>query len=282
MKIIGAHFSIQNGLGNAIRNAEKCGCNALQIFTGNPMSWQVKNLLANDISDFLKAKKETGISNIISHSSYLINLASPDPEQIKRSVDALIVEIERCETLRIPYLVLHPGSHKGTGEQGGIKSIAGNLDLVISQTSGFNTMILLETTAGQGNTIGHKFEHLAGIINKLKDSSRAGVCYDTCHTFAAGYDIRTEKSYNATFSKFDQVIGLEKLKAFHINDSKNDINTKKDRHEHIGKGKIGKNAFSLLLNDSRFNQIPMVLETPKGKDYKEDRENLALLRSMRK
>ena len=162
------------------------------------------------------------------------------------------------------------------------KSIARNLDLVFTQTSGFNTMILLETMAGQGNTIGHKFEHLEEIINELKDNSRVGVCYDTCHTFAAGYDIRTEESYNATFSRFEQVIGLEKLKAFHINDSKTDIKTRKDRHEHIGKGKIGKTAFSLLVNDIRFNQIPMVLETPKGQDYKEDRENLALLRSMRK
>ncbi len=275
-------MSIADGVHLALVRGKETGCNAIQLFVKNPNRWKAPPFKEDEIIAFHENKNNYKENFIMAHTSYLINLASPDPEQIKRSVDALIVEIERCETLRIPYLVLHPGSHKGTGEQGGIISIAGNLDLVISQTSGFNTMILLETTAGQGNTIGHKFEHLAGIINKLKDSSRAGVCYDTCHTFAAGYDIRTEKSYNATFSKFDQVIGLEKLKAFHINDSKNDINTRKDRHEHIGKGKIGKNAFSLLLNDSRFNQIPMVLETPKGKDYKEDRENLALLRSMRK
>lgn len=275
-------MSIADGVHLALKRGRETGCNAIQMFVKNPNRWKARPLKEDEIIAFHEGKNNYKENFIMAHTSYLINLASPDPEQVKRSVDALIVEIERCETLEIPYLVLHPGSHKGTGEEEGIKSIARNLDLVFTQTSGFNTMILLETMAGQGNTIGHKFEQLEEIINELKDNSRVGVCYDTCHTFAAGYDIRTEESYNATFSRFDQVIGLEKLKAFHINDSKTDIKTRKDRHEHIGKGKIGKTAFSLLVNDSRFNQIPMVLETPKGQDYKEDRENLALLRSMRK
>ncbi len=279
---LGAHMSIADGVHLALKRGRETGCNAIQMFVKNPNRWKARPLKEDEIIAFHEGKNNYKENFIMAHTSYLINPASPDPEQVKRSVDALIIEIERCETLEIPYLVLHPGSHKGTGEEEGIKSIVRNLDLVFTQTSGFNTMILLETMAGQGNTIGHKFEHLKEIINKLKDNSRVGVCYDTCHTFAAGYDIRTEESYNATFSRFEQVIGLEKLKAFHINDSKTDIKTRKDRHEHIGKGKIGKTAFSLLVNDSRFNQIPMVLETPKGQDYKEDRENLALLRSMRK
>jgi len=279
---LGAHMSIADGVHLALKRGRETGCNAIQIFVKNPNRWKARPLKEDEIIAFHEGKNNYKENFIMAHTSYLINLASPDPEQVKRSVDALIVEIERCEILEIPYLVLHPGSHKGTGEEEGIKSIARNLDLAFTQTSGFNTVILLETMAGQGNTIGHKFEHLKEIINKLKDNSRVGVCYDTCHTFAAGYDIRTEESYNATFSRFEQVIGLEKLKAFHINDSKTDIKTRKDRHEHIGKGKIGKTAFSLLVNDSRFNQIPMVLETPKGQDYKEDKENLALLRSMRK
>jgi deoxyribonuclease-4 len=279
---LGAHMSIAGGVHLALERGKEAGCNAVQLFVKSSNRWEARPLREDEITAFLEKKNDYKENFIMAHSSYLINLASPEPEQIKKSKDALLVEMKRCEILGIPYLVLHPGSHKGTGEEEGIKSISKNLDFVFSETRGFNTTILLETTAGQGNTIGHKFEHLAGIISRLDDSSRVGVCYDTCHTFAAGYDIRTEKSYNETFSKLDQIIGLDKLKAFHINDSKTDINSRKDRHEHIGKGKIGKKAFSLLVNDSRFSQIPMILETPKGPDYKEDRENLTLLRSMRK
>ncbi|MCD6379059.1 deoxyribonuclease IV, partial [bacterium] len=279
---LGAHMSIAGGVHLALERGKETGCNAVQLFVKSSNRWEARPFREDEITAFRENKNDYKENFIMAHSSYLINLASPEPEQIKKSVDALLVEMERCEILGIPYLVLHPGSHKGAGEENGIISIAKNLDLVFSETSGFNTTILLETTAGQGNTIGHKFEHLAGIINRLNDNSRVGVCYDTCHTFSAGYDIRTEKNYNETFAKLDQIIGLDKLKAFHINDSKTDFNARKDRHEHIGKGKIGEKAFSFLVNDTRFNQIPMILETPKGPDNKEDRKNLTLLRSMRK
>ncbi|MDZ7859419.1 MAG: deoxyribonuclease IV [Candidatus Krumholzibacteriota bacterium] len=278
---LGSHMSIAGGVHLALERGKEAGCNAVQLFVKSSNRWKARPLKEEEIAAFHKNRNNYRENFIMAHTSYLINLASPEPKQAEKSIEALVIETKRCEILGIPYLVLHPGSHKGSGEDEGIKAIAGNLDQVFSETSGFNTMILLETTAGQGNTIGHRFEHLAEITSRLKDKSRVGVCYDTCHSFAAGYDIRNKKVYEKTFSQLNKVIGFENLKAFHINDSKNDFNSRKDRHEHIGKGKIGKKAFSLLVNDSRFKNIPMVLETPKGKDFKEDRENLALLRSMR-
>lgn len=279
---LGSHMSIAGGVHLALERGREAGCNSVQLFVKSPNRWKARPLKKKEIERFHKNRNNYRENFIMAHTSYLINLASPESRQSEKSIEALVEETKRCETLGIPYLVLHPGSHKGTGEDEGIKTIAGNLDQVFSETNGFNTMILLETTAGQGNTIGHKFEHLAEIISRLKDTLRVGVCYDTCHSFAAGYDIRSEEVYKKTFSRLNRIIGFENLKAFHINDSKNDLGSRKDRHEHIGKGKIGKKAFSLLVNDSRFRNIPMVLETPKGKDFKEDRENLALLRSMRK
>jgi len=275
-------MSIAGGVHLALERGKEAGCNAVQLFVKNSNRWEARDLREDEIAAFHENKKNYNENLIMAHSSYLINLASPEPLQIKKSIDALLIEIERCEILGILYLVLHPGSHKGTGEEEGIRSISKNLNHIFAETNGFKTSILLETTAGQGNTIGHKFEHLAEIISRVKDTPRVGVCYDTCHTFAAGYDIRTEETYKTTFFELDRIIGFDKLKAFHINDSKTDFNSRKDRHEHIGKGMIGKKAFSLLVNDGRFNLIPMILETPKGPGYKEDKENLTLLRSMRK
>ncbi len=274
-------MSISGGVDLALDRGKKAGCDAVQMFVKSSNQWKARPLREEEISSFIEKKKDYRGNFLMAHTSYLINLASPETAQEKKSVQALIIEVQRCETLDIPYLVLHPGSHKGSGEEAGIERIAFNLDAVLSATSGCRATILLETTAGMGNHIGYRFEHLFRIMDRLKDPSRAAVCYDTCHTFAAGYDIRTKDKYQAVFEEFDRVIGLEQLKAFHLNDSKFGLGTMKDRHQHIGKGKIGKKGFYFLVNDERFLKIPMVLETPKGPDYKEDRENLALLRSMR-
>ena len=262
MKIIGAHFSIQNGLGNAIRNAEKCGCNALQIFTGNPMGWQAKILSANDISDFLKAKKETGISNIISHSSYLINLASPEKRKIYLSKKAMAGEIKRCQKLGIKYLVLHPGSYIKGSEQNGLKRIVENINLLYSKSEQNFPLLLVETMAGQGTNLGDKFEHIAYILQNADKKNRIGVCFDTCHSFAAGYDIRNIRAYNKTIKEFDKIIGLDNLKLIHLNDSKCGLGSRIDRHQNIGKGKIGIEAFKLIIRDKRLKNVPKILETP--------------------
>lgn len=275
-------MSISGGVDLALDRGKEVGCDAVQMFVKSSNQWKARELREEEISSFREKRRMYREGFIMAHTSYLINIASPEKAQEKKSVDALLIEMERCETLGIPYLILHPGSHKGSGEEEGIARIARNLDLVFSKTEGYSAMILLETTAGMGDHIGYRFEHFSSIMERLEHAERAGVCYDTCHTFAAGYDIRTEGKYGSTFDEFDSSVGLKHLKAFHLNDSKFDIGTRKDRHEHIGKGKIGKQGFSFLVNDSRFDDIPMVLETPKGPDYKEDRENLALLRSMRK
>jgi len=274
-------MSISGGVDAALDRGKEVGCDAVQMFVKSSNQWKARPLRDEEISAFIEKKKDYRKNFLMAHTSYLINLASPEKVQEKKSVQALIIEVQRCETLDIPYLVLHPGSHKGEGEEAGIDRIASNLDSVFSATSGYGTVILLETTAGMGNHIGYRFEDLFGIMDRLKEPSRAAVCYDTCHTFAAGYDIRTKDKYRQVFEEFDRVVGLDRLKAFHINDSKFGLGTRKDRHEHIGKGEIGKKGFYFLVNDKRFMDIPMVLETPKGPDYREDRENLALLRSMR-
>jgi deoxyribonuclease-4 len=217
---------------------------------------------------------------VAAHDSYLVNLAGPDSDQTEKSVVAFAVQLQRAAKLEIPFLITHPGSHLGQGLEAGLERFIGNLDRAITRSRITTVTVLIETTAGQGTNLGSSFEEIAFILNQSKCSAHLGVCFDTSHAFAAGYDIRTPETYEDTFSRFDRIIGLERLKYFHINDSRPPLGSRVDRHAHIGKGKIGLSGFRLLLNDRRFQQHPMVLETPKGKDLQEDKENLKVLRSL--
>ncbi len=277
---LGAHESIAGGLHKAFDRARSAGCEAVQIFVKSNRAWAVKPLTEEDIARFKAKAEETGIHPVVGHTSYLLNLASPKDALWQKSRNTLIIELERCEALDVPYLVLHPGSHVGTGEEAGLARIARGLGEVHAATPGFHTQILLETTAGQGTNLGYKFEHLAWLIEHAPEGERLGVCLDTCHVFAAGYELRTPEGYDATMESFDRIIGLAQLKALHLNDSKEDLGSRRDRHEHIGKGHIGLEGFRHVLNDPHLAGLPGLLETPKGDDLREDRENLAVLRSL--
>lgn len=277
---MGAHMSIAGGVDKALLEGKKVDCDVIQMFTKSSRQWAAQPYSKEEIQSFLQNQKETGIVTVIAHDSYLLNLGSPDEGLRKRSVRAFVDELERCEILSIPYLIAHPGAHVGSGEEEGIKTIARSLDDIHAACPGFKVRIALEITAGQGSNLGYRFEHIRNMIDATKESDRLRVCFDTEHAFAAGYDIRTKEGYERTFGEFDNIIGLKLLAAFHLNDSKKEFHSRVDRHEHIGKGHIGVEAFRLLMNDQRFWGIPMCLETPKGPDLKEDRENLTLLRSL--
>ncbi|HEC34767.1 MAG TPA: deoxyribonuclease IV [Chloroflexi bacterium] len=277
---LGAHESIAGGLHRAFDRAQSVGCESVQIFVKSNRSWAVRPLAEKDIARFKAKAVESGIHPVVAHTSYLLNLGTPDDVLWERSRDTLIVELERCEALEIPYLVLHPGSHVGTGEEAGLARVARALGEVHAATPGFSTQVLLETTAGQGTNLGYRFEHLAWLLENTVQGGRMGVCLDTCHVFAAGYELRTPEGYAATMEAFDRIIGLARLKAIHLNDSKYDLGARKDRHEHIGKGFIGLAGFRHVVNDPRLAGLPGLLETPKSEDLHEDRENLAVLRSL--
>lgn len=279
---LGSHMSIAGGLHMAFEHIKSVGGTALQIFTRNQRQWRIPLLSGYDIELFAMAWEQWGDYPVAAHDSYLINLASNDQEQVKRSLAAFSEELRRIEALSVSFLVTHPGSHLGAGVDAGIKRYAANLDRAIEMSGTKQGLILLETTAGQGTNLGSTFEELATIIELSDHSDRLGICYDTCHAFAAGYDIRTTETYGATFDAFDRIIGLDRLKFFHLNDSKTDFGAHRDRHEHIGKGEIGLEGFRNLMCDSRFADIPKVLETPKEKDLKDDIINLNLLRSLAK
>jgi deoxyribonuclease-4 len=273
-------MSIAGGVGNALLDGRKVNCDAIQIFTRSSRQWAAKPYSKEEIEQFKINRNETGIATVIAHDSYLLNLGSPDSALRKRSIASFIDELERCETLAVSNLIAHPGSHVGAGEAEGIKTIAKSLDEIHTACPGYQTRITLEITAGQGSNLGYRFEQISAIIDSVKQGDRLRVCFDTEHAFAAGYDIRTKEGYERTFDEFDRVIGIERLAAFHLNDSKKELNCRVDRHEHIGKGCIGIEAFRLLLNDERFWGLPMCLETPKSPDLREDKMNLTLLRSL--
>ena len=277
---LGAHESIAGGMYKAFDRAQSAGCDALQIFVKPNRAWAVKPLTKKDIDLFRAKAVDTDVQPVVGHASYLLNLGTPDAILWKKSIDTLIVELERCEALGIPYLVLHPGSHVGTGEEAGLARVAQALGEVHAGTPGLHARILLETTAGQGSSLGYRFEHLAWLMDNAPDGERLGVCLDTCHVFAAGYELRTPGGYAATMGEFDRVVGLEQLKAVHLNDSKGDLGSRKDRHNHIGKGYIGLEGFRHILNDARLAGLPALLETPKSDDLHEDRENLGVLRAL--
>ena len=275
-------MSIEGGVENAPLRGKKAGCQVIQIFTKNNNRWNSRQLTDKDIENFKKNSFDTGVIPSASHTAYLINLASPNTEIYKKSLDAFFDEMERAERLGLPYLIFHPGAHLGSGEDAGLKKIADSINVLLKKADGFKLMLLLETTAGQGSHLGYKFEHLSEIIETVDEKEKIGVCLDTCHIFAAGYDISNEYGYKKTFEDFNKIIGIDRLKAFHINDSKKGLGSRVDRHEHIGKGKLGLTAFRLLLNDTRFKNVPMILETPKGKTMREDKRNLSVLRMLKK
>lgn len=273
-------MSISGGVSKSFARGESVGLEAMQIFAKNERQWTAKPISAEEAAAFRAEQERTGIHPVVVHDSYLINLAAPADELREKSIAAFADELERCAQLNIPYLVTHPGAHTGIGEEAGLARVADAINRLLAEGIGGATMILLETTAGQGTALGYRFEHLARLLELIPYHDRVGVCVDTCHIFAAGYDIRDADSYQATFAELDRLVGLERVKCFHLNDSQKDVGSRVDRHAHIGQGCIGVEAFRLLVNDPRFANLPMIIETPKGEDMAEDRMNLALLRSL--
>ena len=279
----GAHMSVAGGIHNAFEAGARVACESLQIFVKNQRQWSAPPLDPAAIEACREAATRTGLTPVVAHASYLLNLASPDAAQRKRSIDALLDELGRCEMLGVDHLVFHPGSTMGDTVPASLKRVAKGLDEVRKRAPGDHTMILIECTAGAGNTVGRSFEELAGILDGLRRPERVGLCLDTCHLFAAGYDFRKEDAYQEMVARLDSLIGTERVRCIHVNDSKGEAGSHLDRHEHIGKGRIGKAGFAHFVNDPRFASLPMILETPKGKDGRGtdlDKVNLKRLRAM--
>lgn len=281
--MFGSHLSVAGGLHHAIVEAKKLGMDCVQVFTKNQRQWKVKPLEPDVVEQWHAARKETGIKHVVSHDSYLINLASPDKDNLKKSRDLFVEEIDRCETLDIPYLVTHPGAHMKEGEEIGLKRVAQSLDAIHKSLPGYKTITLLEITAGQGTALGYTFEHLRSIIDQVKAPERLAVCLDTAHMLAAGYDLTSEKGARATFRELNKVVGLDLIKCIHMNDSKIERGKRVDRHEHIGHGYVSLEAFRVIVNHPKFKKVPKVLETakedhPSGKPW--DVVNLDVLRGL--
>ena len=277
---LGAHMSISGGLHLAIDRAASAGCGVVQIFTRNSNQWKGKPVSDADTTLFREKFFASGLHEVVSHDIYLINLASPPGEIRDKSLAAFRDELETCSRLGINKIVMHPGSHLTDSPEAGLGRVIEAFDQLFTEVPKFEGLVLVETTAGQGTNLGRSFEELQTIISGSKFPEKFGVCFDTCHTFAAGYDIATEKGYAETMSKFDKTIGLNRLQCFHLNDSKKGLGSRVDRHEHIGQGELGLNPFRFILNDKRFAKIPKILETPKGDDDDMDRVNLGILRGL--
>ncbi|MEZ5360491.1 MAG: deoxyribonuclease IV [Candidatus Zixiibacteriota bacterium] len=277
--LLGAHMSIAGGVYNAPQFGLEATCSVIQIFTKSNNQWNAKPLTDEDIQKFHDAQTETGVTVACAHDSYLINLASPKDDLFAKSRDAFADEMKRCDALGIENLVMHPGSHVGEGEQFGLQRVADAFNEIIDADPDGKVTICIETTAGQGTNLGSTFEHIAAIIDKVEAKDRLGVCLDTCHIFAAGYPFATEKEYKKTMQAFDDIIGLDRLKIIHMNDSKKESGSRVDRHEHIGQGCIGAGPFGFFLNDRRLQHVPKILETPKT-SAAEDIANLNVLRSL--
>lgn len=278
---LGAHMSIAGGCYKAVEAAAEAGCDCVQLFSKNNNQWRGKPLTDDDCQTFRDRLGELGVSQPLVHDSYLINLASPDDALWNRSIDAFADELDRATRLGIEYVVAHPGSFTTADEAFGLERIAAGLDEVHRRRPGGGAQCLLETTAGQGTNLGHRFEHLAEIIDRVAEPERLGVCYDTCHVFAAGYPLAERKDYLATMREFDRVIGLDRLRAFHLNDSKKPLGSRVDRHEHIGQGALGLEPFRHLMTDRRFRSTPMYLETPKGENDEGENWDVINLRTLR-
>lgn len=282
MPLFGAHMSIAGGLHNAVAASVALGCQTLQLFTKNANQWQGKPLTDAEIMTFRRALADSKLQFATAHDSYLINLATPDEALYRKSIDAFIDELQRAEALGLSYLVMHPGAHVGSGEEAGLARVVAAFDEVHARCPDFAVKALVEITAGQGSTLGHRFEHIAAILAGVKDPTRLGVCFDTCHAFAAGYPLTSIKDYEATFGQFDSIIGLDQLKLFHMNDSVKPLGSRVDRHAGIGLGEIGLKVFRRIVKDPRFGTLPMILETPKEDDDGNpmDPVNLRLLRKL--
>jgi deoxyribonuclease-4 len=279
-QLLGAHTSIAGGVSTSVDRAEKLGFTAMQIFTKNNNRWFQKRLDEKEISAFKSKLEKSNIKFVVSHDSYLINLCAAKKIILEKSRKAFLDELERCELLGISHLNFHPGAHLGAGEEDGIKRIAESLNIAHRKTKNYKVSSMLETTAGSGTTIGYRFEQLSEIIDLVEEKERMTVCIDTAHIFAAGYDIKEPKSFKEVIKEFDEIIGLDRLKCFHMNDSKKPLGSRVDRHEHIGKGFIGLEGFKNIMNDKRLTKIPKILETPKDKDQKEDLINIKTLNNL--
>lgn len=276
----GAHISISGGIHLAIDRAVASGCNVMQIFTRNSNQWKGKPVSDSDVALFRNKFADSGLIEVVSHDIYLINLASPPGETREKSLAAFRDELETCARLGIMKVVMHPGSHLADSPEAGLARVTEAFDQLFAEVPQFDGRVLIETTAGQGSNLGRTFEELATIIKGSKYPEKFGVCFDTCHTFAAGYDLATEAGYADTMAQFDRLIGLERLACFHLNDSKKGLGSRVDRHEHIGQGTLGLNPFKFILNDARFSNIPKILETPKGDSENMDAVNLGILRGL--
>jgi deoxyribonuclease IV len=275
--LLGAHMSIAGGLDQALLRGRALDCATIQLFTKNASQWKERTLGPDEIDGFRKLRLETGISPIISHGGYLVNLASPEPPMYERSLQAVVHELQRCDSLGIDYLVLHPGAHRGAGRSKGIRRIIEAIDSIHQWTIGLAVEILLETTAGQGTYIGSCLEEIAEILNGIAEPHRIGFCIDTCHLFAAGYRLETTRDCARLFTRIEKVAGLSRLKAIHLNDSLGERGSRTDRHAHIARGKIGARAFRWIMKNPSLEKIPKIIETPKKEDM--DQGNLELLRS---
>ncbi|MGC8672334.1 MAG: deoxyribonuclease IV [Thermoplasmata archaeon] len=262
--IIGGHMSIGGGFSDVPARARSIGLDAMQVFTKNQRQWISKPLNMDDVHHYIDNMKKYGIRITVAHASYLVNLAAPEQDKFQKSVESMVHELQRCDTLQIPYLIFHPGAHMGEGEKAGLKRVVEGLDLIIEKMEGINAKITIETTAGQGTNLGYKFEQIASIMDNISDRSKVKVCMDTCHIFAAGYELRSKEGYEKTMEEFSRTIGFENLVAVHLNDSEKALGSRVDRHAQIGYGYIGKEGFRNLLNDKRFQNVPLILETPGG------------------
>jgi len=278
--LLGAHVSVAGGVDTSFKRAVELNCTAFQIFTKSNRQWKAKPLNPEEIDRYHEQQVETGITPVICHASYLLNLGTADDAVWQKSIEALIVELERCERLKIPYLVIHPGAHLKAGVEAGLARVSQGLDIVHERLPEVEVKVAVEITAGQGTTLGSTFEEINQIITACQQSDRLAVCFDTCHALAAGYEFRTPESYRTMIDTFDQVVGIDRLTVIHVNDSVKDLGSRVDRHTHIGEGCIGLEPFGYFLNDARFQKVPFLLETPVDKDPEDNLRNLAALRGL--
>lgn len=278
--LVGAHMSTYGGVHTAFTRGTSIGCTTIQVFVKNNNQWNAPPPDEKDIQNYKAAEAKAGIAPVVAHAAYLINLCAANTSVLKKSRRAFIDELNRCETFGIKALIFHPGAHMGVGETEGIKRIAESLNFIHQQSEGNPVLSTLECTAGQGTAVGYRFEHLQSVIDLVEQKHRMAVCLDTCHLYASGYDISTEGGWNRCIADFIGTVGLERLVAIHVNDSKKELGSRVDRHEHIGKGKIGLKGFAAMMNDVRLAGIPKILETPKSEDMHEDVENMGTLLSL--